>query len=140
MKVLWVLLVTFALAAPQLGYARDSADDAAMPSDRSAPEPGTAPDNTGANVRDRGGETLTPMDQTKGSDADVETTQQVRKAIVGDDSLSTSAHNVKIITLNGVTTLRGPVASAEEKTRVAQLAAKAAGDPKKIKNELEVAP
>ena len=99
-----------------------------------------AADNTGMNVRDREGQTLTPMDQTKGSDADVSTTRAVRKAIVDDDSLSTSAQNVKIITLAGVTTLRGPVKSQAEKARVGELAAKAAGGSRKVKNELEIAP
>jgi len=109
---------------------------AALAADNSA----TAPDNTGKNERDRDGKTLVPTDQSKGSDADLKTTQEVRKAIVADKALSTSAHNVKIITLNGVTTLRGPVKDQAEKTRVAQLAANAAGGPGKVKNEIEVAP
>ena len=144
MKARWILVAALALAVPQLGYARDaaetSADDATAAGNKAAPEPGTPADNTGTNVRDRGGDTLTPMDQAKGSDEDVKVTQEVRKAIVDDDSLSTSAHNVKIITLAGVTTLRGPVDSEAEKARVGELAAKAAGSRKNVKNELEVAP
>lgn len=101
---------------------------------------GKPADNTEKNVRDRNDGTLVPTDQAKGSDADVEMTRNIRKAIVGDDGLSTNAHNVKIVTLGGVATLRGPVASAAEKARVGDLAAKAAGGPSKIKNELEVAP
>lgn len=101
---------------------------------------GKPADNTGKNVRDRNDGTLVPTDQAKGSDADVELTRNIRKAIVDDDSLSMNAHNVKIVTLNGVATLRGPVASAAEKTRVADIATKVAGGPTKIKNELEVAP
>jgi len=96
-------------------------------------------DNTEKNVRDRDGGTLVPTDQAKGSDADVSLTREIRKAIVADDKLSTNAHNVKIVTLNGLATLRGPVDSAAERTRVGELAAKAAGGPSKIKNELEVA-
>jgi osmotically-inducible protein OsmY len=98
---------------------------------------GKPADNSEKNVRDRDGGTLVPTDQTKGSDADVEMTRNIRKAIVGDEGLSTNAHNVKIVTLGGIATLRGPVASAAEKTRVGDLAAKAAGGPTKIKNELE---
>ena len=54
-----------------------------------------------------------------------------------DDSLSMTAKNVKIITENGVVTLRGPVKSAEEKAKIAQLAQSAAGEAK-IENQLEV--
>jgi len=95
-----------------------------------------APDNTGKNVRDRGDATLTPMDQG-GSAADREVTASIRKAIVADDSLSINAHNVKIITADGVVTLRGPVKTAKEKATVAGVAAKAAG-VKRVDNQLEV--
>jgi hyperosmotically inducible protein len=88
-----------------------------------------APDNTGRNVRDRGGLTLTPGDRTL--------TQEIRKAVVDDDSLSTLAKNIKIITVDGVVTLRGPVQSPQEKktieTKVQQIAGIA-----KIDNQLEV--
>jgi len=95
-----------------------------------------APDNTGKNVRDRGDATLTPMDQG-GSAADREVTANIRKAIVADGSLSTNAHNVKIITAEGVVTLRGPVKTAKEKATVAGMAAKAAG-VKRVDNQLEI--
>ena len=95
-------------------------------------------DDTGRNTRDRDGTTLT-ADEQSNSKNDVEITRQVRRAIVKDDSLSTSAHNVKIITNGGVVTLRGPVASAEEKTMVAKMAAKVNGVDK-VDNQLEIAP
>jgi hyperosmotically inducible protein len=94
-------------------------------------------DDTGKNVRDSGDETLTPADQG-GSAADREVTANVRKAIVGDDALSMNAHNVKVITKNGVVTLRGPVASASEKASVAAKAHKVAG-VKRVDNQLEIA-
>lgn len=97
----------------------------------------TAPDNTGRNVRDRNDKTLTPGDQSSDT-ADVEMTRRIREAVVADDSLSTNAHNVKIITINGMVTLRGPVASVEEKAKVAEAAKKIAG-PKHVENQLEVA-
>ena len=97
----------------------------------------TAPDNTGRNVRDRDGDTLTPGDQSS-DPADVELTRRIREAVVADESLSTSAHNVKIITVSGVVTLRGPVASAQEKTKIGETAQKLAGT-KKVENQLEVA-
>jgi hyperosmotically inducible periplasmic protein len=95
-----------------------------------------APDNTGKNVRDRDEKTLTPMDQG-GSAGDRELTATIRQAIVADDSLSTNAHNVKIITVDGVVTLRGPVKTPAEKATVAALAQKAKG-VKRVDNQLEV--
>jgi len=96
----------------------------------------TAPDDTGKNVRDRGDKTLTPMDQG-GSAGDRELTATIRKAIVGDSSLSTNAHNVKIITVDGVVTLRGSVKTPAEKAAVAATAEKAKG-VKRVDNQLEV--
>jgi hyperosmotically inducible periplasmic protein len=96
----------------------------------------TAPDDTGKNVRDRGDKTLTPMDQG-GSAGDRELTATIRKAIVDDGSLSTNAHNVKIITVDGVVTLRGPVKTPAEKAAVAATAEKAKG-VKRVDNQLEV--
>jgi hyperosmotically inducible protein len=96
----------------------------------------TAPDNTGRNVRDRGGDTLTPGDQSE-TEADRTLTQQIRKAVVADDSLSTLAKNVKIITVNGVVTLRGPVNSPQEKATIEAKAQQISG-VSKIDNQLEV--
>jgi hyperosmotically inducible protein len=93
-------------------------------------------DNTGKNVRDREDKALTPMDQG-GSAQDRELTAAIRKAIVDDDSLSSNAHNVKIVTVDGVVTLRGPVKTATEKAAVAGKAEKAAG-VKRVDNQLEV--
>ena len=97
----------------------------------------TATYNTGKNARDREDKTLTPGDQSS-NPADVELTRRIREAVVADDSLSTNAHNVKIITINGMVTLRGPVASAEEKAKIAATAQKLAGK-KQVENHLEVA-
>ena len=93
-------------------------------------------DNTGKNARDRDDQTLTPGDQGQ-SAADREVTANVRKAIVADDALSMNAHNVKIITRNGVVTLRGPVKSASERSTVAAKAQKVAG-VKSVDNKLEI--
>jgi hyperosmotically inducible periplasmic protein len=60
----------------------------------------TPADNTGRNERDRSGATLTPEDQSSNK-ADVELTRRIREAVVADKSLSTNAHNVKIITEAG---------------------------------------
>ena len=63
--------------------------------------------------------------------------QPVRRAVVGDKSLSTSAHNVKIVTKEGVVTLRGPVTSEDEKSRVEKLAQQVAG-VSSVENQLDV--
>jgi osmotically-inducible protein OsmY len=97
----------------------------------------SAPDNTGRNVRDKKGDTLTPIDQSN-KESDVELTRKIREEVVGDDSLSMQAHNVKIISVDGVVTLRGPVKSEGEKSRIASLAEKTAGSGK-VHNQLEVA-
>src|SRR5918992_373492 len=101
-----------------------------------APAAQTAPDNTGQNVRDRGGATLTPGDQSE-SEADRTLTQQIRRAVVADDALSTAAKNVKIITINGVVTLRGPVNTPQEQAAIVAKAQQAAGADK-VDNQLEV--
>ena len=101
-----------------------------------SPPSQAAPDNTGSNVRDRSGKTLTPGDQSE-SEADRTLTQRIRQAVVADDSLSTNAHNVKIITINGVVTLRGPVKSAKEKANIGAKAQHIAG-AKNVDNQLEI--
>lgn len=101
-----------------------------------APSAKTPPDNTGHNVQDRSGATLTPSDQSE-SEADRTLTQKVRQAVVADDSLSTNAHNVKIITSNGVVTLRGPVNSVQEKANIDAKAQQIAGATK-VDNQLEI--
>jgi hyperosmotically inducible protein len=93
-------------------------------------------DNSAKNARDRDDQSITPGDQG-GSVAERELTANIRRAIVSDDTLSTNAHNVKIITKDGVVTLRGPVKNAAEKTSVAAKAMKVAG-VKRVDNQLEI--
>ena len=92
-------------------------------------------DNTAMNKRDAEGRLL-PTDQMQGSKADIELTRKIREMLTDEDSLSMKAQNVKIITLKGITTLRGPVNTMAEKRKIEQLA-KSAG-AKSIKNQLEV--
>jgi len=66
-------------------------------------------------------------------------TQNIRKAIHDDTSLSTYAHNIKIITQDGKVTLRGPVRSVEEKSNLERKASTVAGQ-ENVTNQLEVAP
>ena len=93
-------------------------------------------DNTGRNVRDRGDRTRTPTDQG-GSDSDRDITARIRRDIVANDALSTNAHNVKIITTDGIVTLRGPVKTVQEKAAVAAAAQRAPG-VKRVDNQLEI--
>jgi hyperosmotically inducible protein len=97
---------------------------------------GSPVENTERNVRDKGDKTLTPEDQLE-NEADVKITADIRKAITDDESLSTDAHNVKIITRNGMVTLRGPVNSAAEKTKLQAIAQKTPG-VSMVHNELEI--
>ena len=98
---------------------------------------GNEADNTKKNERDKSGDTTTPLDQSNAAE-DLKITQNIRQAVMKDDSLSTNAKNVKIITTaGGLVTLRGPVNTAEEKSKIEALAAEAAGKDK-VTNQLEV--
>ena len=83
-----------------------------------AVQPPVEADNSAVNARDRGGQNLTAQDQTKGSMTDVELTRIARQRLVKDRELSMNGKNVKIITIDRVMTLRGPVASQAEKMRI----------------------
>jgi len=95
-------------------------------------------DNTKINELDRSQKELT-ADQQGETKQDREITQKIRRAIVNDKSLSTNAHNVKIITVGGMVTLKGPVGSEEEKRGIEEIAAQIAGNGK-IKSEIGIAP
>ena len=97
---------------------------------------GSEADNTRMNRRDRNDATKTPTDQSNRSAA-VDLVAQVRKAIVHDDSLSAKAHNIKVVANNGVVTLRGPVASADEKARVEKDVAGVSG-VSRVDNQLDI--
>jgi osmotically-inducible protein OsmY len=85
------------------------------------------PDNTGVNKRDRSSGEPT-ADQGKNNASDLQLMKKIRKSIMDDKSLSTYAHNVKVIAQDGKVTLKGPVRSDEEKRSVEQKAAADAGD------------
>jgi len=93
-----------------------------------------APDNTKTNRNRSQG-----ADQQRELASDRVMTQQIRKSIMADKTLSSYAHNVKVITQNGHVTLAGPVRSEEEKSMVAAKAAELAGATN-VTNQLEVAP
>jgi hyperosmotically inducible protein len=95
-----------------------------------------APDNTAQNARDKSA--VPTADQAGQRKPDLDVAQQVRKAITGDSSLSTNAHNCKVVVNDAVVTLAGPVASADERAKVEQLATSVPGVTKVV-NQLEVA-
>jgi hyperosmotically inducible periplasmic protein len=98
----------------------------------------TPADNTKVNTRDRAKGAVT-ADQQKENPSDRDLTQKIRRALVQDKSLSSYAHNVKIVTQSGGVTLKGPVRSDEEKKVVEAKAAEVAGAGH-VTSELSVAP
>jgi osmotically-inducible protein OsmY len=57
---------------------------------------------------------------------------------LSDKSLSTYAHNVKIISQNGTVTLKGPVRSDDEKRAVVAKAVAVTGSVDKLTGEVSV--
>ncbi len=98
--------------------------------------PGTKPDNTKVNKRDRNQDAVT-ADQQKENATDRDLTKKIRRAIVEDKSLSVYAHNIKVVSQNGTVTLKGPVHTEEEKDAIAAKASEIAGAAN-IKNEISV--
>ena len=151
----WVLTAAVAAALPmtaamadqqasndtQPATANDSAASKAMRSkqevDRNPMAKGaTEADTTDLNKRDRDDATTLPTDQPNNS-GDIETAAAVRSAIVGDDTLSMAAHNIKLVAANGKVVLRGPVKSMAEKKRVAEIATRVTGVTS-VENLLEI--
>ena len=96
-----------------------------------------SPTNTAVNQRDRQDAAKTPIDQNENS-ADVSTTADIRRQVVAT-KMSVNAQNVKIITQDGKVTLRGPVATADEKKAIADIATSVAGAGN-VDDQLEVTP
>jgi len=99
----------------------------------------TKPDNTSVNKRDRNPGEAT-ADQQKMNAADRALTAKIRKAVIADKSLSTYAHNVKIISQNGTVTLKGPVHTDGEVRSIMAKATEQAGGPDKVVNQMSVKP
>ncbi len=121
--VLLLTLAAFLSAGPLLMNAQDN---------------GAPADNTKVNKRDRKSSAVT-ADQQKETQSDRETSANIRKALMDNKDLSTYAHNVKIITRNGMVTLKGPVRSEAEKTAVEAKATEMAGAGK-VKSMISVKP
>src|ERR1700674_5220441 len=104
-----------------------------IPQYQNTPQP--APDNTKKNKD----QTSPTADQQKMNPSDRAITQKIRKAVHDDTSLSTYAHNIKIITQDGKVTLRGPVRTEEEKHTLQAIAVTVAKE-ENVTNQLEIAP
>jgi hyperosmotically inducible periplasmic protein len=102
------------------------------------PPPSTPADNTKVNSRDRNASEPT-ADQQDNTRSDREITQRIRQSIMKDKSLSTYAHNVKIVSQAGKVTLKGPVRSEAEKQTIETKAAEVVGQDK-VTSELAIAP
>jgi len=96
---------------------------------RSSGDENPAPDNSAVNIRDRDEAAKTPINQDEDL-ASVKTTAEIRKRVLAVDDLSVNARNVKIITGQGKVTLRGPVASKEERDAIERIANEVAGADK----------
>jgi len=97
----------------------------------------TPADNTRSNKVDPTNKTATADDQ-KENESDRALTQKIRQSVVADDSLSTYAHNIKIVSVNGKVTLNGVVRSEQEKNTIAMKAVAVAGKDRVV-NELKIA-
>ena len=95
------------------------------------------PDNTKVNERDREAGAVT-ADQQKTNATDQELTRKIRQSIMADKSLSTYAHNIKIISQNGAVTLKGPVKSEDEKKAVIAKAVTVAGTADRVTDQISV--
>jgi hyperosmotically inducible protein len=126
-QLLRLLTLTISLSAMGVVWAQQEPANTPQP----------PPDNTKINQRDRNPSEPT-ADQQKENGSDRVLAQQVRRALVKDKSLSTYAHNIKVIAQNGIVTLKGPVHSDQEKQAIETKAAEAAGGPDKIKSEIDV--
>jgi len=119
------LALSFVLAAGSVAIAQDTPQNPSS-------------DNTKTNERDRNSSQPT-ADQQKENRPDRDITRDIRRAIMQDKSLSSYAHNVKVISQNGAVTLKGPVRSEEEKNAIEAKAAEIVGKDK-LTSQLEVKP
>jgi hyperosmotically inducible periplasmic protein len=127
MKNIALLLVVLCLA---LGTGCGKADEKQSSA--------TDADNTARNA-EKAPEALAetdPLDQSE-SEADLRISASIRESVVRDKALSADAHNIKIMTRDGKVTLRGPVETEREKSKI-EAYAKLATGVDSVNNMLEV--
>lgn len=120
-----ILTVLFCCMAATAGYAQDNAT------------PTVQPDNTEINIRDRNADEAT-ADQQQENEADRNLTQMIRKSVMEDESLSSYAHNIKIISQDGVVTLKGPVMSEHEKRVILEKSVAVTGNADKVIDQISI--
>ena len=98
----------------------------------------TPADNTRVNERDRATGAVT-ADQQKENTGDRDVTRKIRQSLMKDKTLSSYAHNVKVIAQDGQITLKGPVRSEDER-RIVEAKATAVAGAGHVTNEMSVAP
>jgi len=97
----------------------------------------TKPDNTKVNKRDRNSGEVT-ADQQKANAADRDLAKKIRQSVIADKTLSTYAHNIKIISQNGAVTLKGPVKSDDEKKAIVAKAVAVTGSADRVTDQMSV--
>jgi osmotically-inducible protein OsmY len=135
-RTILIALAIAAAACDRSEHKGSEAVDVQAASRSAADDTKPAADNTKLNERDRTEPTLTPGDQGE-NEADRTITQHIRQAIVGNDALSMTAENVKVITTKGIVTLRGPVKTAQERSEIESIAQRVAGVTR-VDNQLEI--
>ena len=120
LSIVWLVvpgfLVTSAVAIGQ------SSEGAATSMSRGS----AAPDNSKSNKLDPSNKSQTADDQ-KNNMSDIKITQSIRRAVMADRSLSTYAHNAKIVSVNGTVTLNGVVHNQAESDKLAEKAGQVVG-------------
>ena len=131
--VTWVLLRSLVCFGAACSNDTNTIKKDTTTTPNTTPTPPPDADNTAKNA-DTPGASVTNQSE---SEADIQISAAVRKAVVDDKALSTNAHNVKIITSNGIVTLRGPVKNDQEKSSIESKAKQVAG-VSRVENLLEV--
>lgn len=124
-----------ALLVTQYAVAQTSAHESAI---RSGTASSTPSDNSKSNKVDPSNMRMT-ADEQKNDSTDLGLTQRIRESVMADKGLSTYAHNIKIVAVDGTVTLNGVVRNAEAKARISVIAAEVAGKDRVV-NKLKVAP
>jgi hyperosmotically inducible periplasmic protein len=101
---------------------------------KDAPKADNSEQNQGATRKD-----AVTAEKQGNRKSDVEALAEIRKTIVGTDGLSMDAKNAKILFSKGRVTLKGPVTSEDEKSKLEELA-KACTGVTSVKNMLTIAP
>jgi hypothetical protein len=93
-------------------------------------------EHSAINVPDKDNTALT-TEVPKETEGDIKITAAIRQAVVKNESLSVNAQNIKIITRDGVVTLRGPVESEAENMKLQDIAKQTPG-VMYVNNQLEI--